>query len=687
MPSQRPAEENSSAEALFGEARSVLQSIWGYPEFRAGQGDAVRAVLQGDDTLVLFPTGGGKSLCFQVPAMVLEGITLVISPLIALMQDQVEHLQGLGVPATFLNSTLSEGELERRIRAVRAGEVKLVYIAPERLASRHFQAELRQWMISLVAVDEAHCISEWGHDFRPSYRRIRASLSWLDDSVGWIALTGSATPEVKKDMVEALGFATPRIIETPFARENLTWWVRESANRTRDVMAAIERAAALGSMILYAPTRAACEQWAARIRAKGIVAKAYHAGLVPEQRQRIQAEWIRGDFPVVVATNAFGMGIDKPDCRTVIHLSPPSTLEAYYQEAGRAGRDREAAYALCFVRSTDFEALERNLDRSFPDVDTIQAVLKGLEGMRHGGHAAGGVGGKSVPGGTGGGVAGSAGEWGVQVSVESFCQEYDLRPGTLKTALHHAQRQGVLEWATDGEDQWALRWRLSQSELLDRLVQPNVSVKKQQFVDMLIRVFGPNAFEHDVVKPVSQLTSSLGVSAVQCRRALQVLSQTDEWCSVRHITGELRVQWLGTGGVGMGGVGMGGKEFDTKLYMTHKARLREKMNHVRAYCQTSGCREQYLRVYFGDLKAKSCGRCDRCMAIEAKSEEDDARRLQLLTSCAESKKTLKELYALHPSVSTAQLDVLIQSLLEQKKLRFNAQDHTYESEFRSKSNP
>ena len=241
MPSQRPAEEDSSAEALLGEARAVLQSIWGYPDFRAGQGDAVRAVLQGNDTLVLFPTGGGKSLCFQVPAMVLEGVTLVISPLIALMQDQVEQLLSLGVPATFLNSTLSEGELDRRIRAVRSGEVKLVYIAPERLASRHFQAELCQWMISLVAVDEAHCISEWGHDFRPSYRRIRASLSWLDDSVGWIALTGSATPEVKKDMVEALGFANPRIIETPFARENLTWWVRESANRTRDVMAAVER--------------------------------------------------------------------------------------------------------------------------------------------------------------------------------------------------------------------------------------------------------------------------------------------------------------------------------------------------------------------------------------------------------------------------------------------------------------
>ena len=670
MPSQGRAEqaeqtdEHFSAEALFGEAKAVLQSIWGYPGFRSGQEEAVRSVLQGHDTLVLFPTGGGKSLCFQVPAMVLEGITLVISPLIALMQDQVEHLQGLGVPATFLNSTLSEGEIEQRLRAVRAGEVKLVYIAPERLASRRFQTEMQRWRISLVAVDEAHCISEWGYDFRPSYRQIRASLSWLDDSVGWIALTGSATPDVKKDMVDALGFASPHIIETPFARENLTWWVRESANRTRDVMAAVERATSLGSMILYAPTRAACEQWAARIRAKGIVAMAYHAGLSPEQRQKIQGDWIGGVFPVVVATNAFGMGIDKPDCRTVLHLSPPSTLEAYYQEAGRAGRDREAAYALCFVRSTDFETLERNLDRSFPDAGEILVVLQELERMRDGGQVS-----------AGGHAAGSAGEWGVQVSAESFCQEHNIRPATLKTALHHAQRQGVLEWATDGEDQWGLRWRFSQSELLNRLGESSVSIKKQQFVDTLIRVFGPDAFEHDVVKPVSQLTESLGVSAVQCRRALQVLSQTDEWCAVRHITGELKVHWFGarTGGSLT-------KSFDVHLYKAHKTRLREKMNHVRAYCQTSGCREQYLRVYFGDLNAKACGRCDRCSSNQDPNSEQVALVQQLLTSFEESKKTLKELYALHDSIPRPQLDAVILSLLEQNKLRFNEQDHTYEIE-------
>jgi hypothetical protein len=269
------------------------------------------------------------------------------------------------------------------------------------------------------------------------------------------------------------------------------------------------------------------------------------------------------------------------------------------------------------------------------------------------------------------------------VSVESFCQEYDIRPATLKTALHHAQRQGVLEWATDGEDQWVLRWRLSQSELLDRLDESSISVKKHQFVDTLIREFGSDAFERDVIKPVSQLTESLGVSPVQCRRALQVLSQTDEWCSVRFITGELRIQWWGAGSRASDStsVGSGRKEFNAKLYTAHKARLREKMNHVRAYCQTTGCREQYLRIYFGDLNAKACGRCDRCLSSQNQVVEDGALEVQLLASCEGVRKSLKELYALHPRVSNAQIDAMIQALLEQNKLRFNAQDHTYESDF------
>ena len=686
----RPTEEHSSSQertlvdSLMEQARSKLQSIWGYPDFRSGQKEAIQSVFQGDDTLVLFPTGGGKSLCFQVPAVVLEGVTLVVSPLIALMQDQVDQLQSLGVPATFLNSTLSEGERERRLRLVRSGEVKLVYIAPERLASQQFQGEMREWVISLVAVDEAHCISEWGHDFRPSYRQIRASLAWLDDSVGWIALTGSATPEVKKDMVEALGFAKPRIIETPFARENLTWWVRESVHRTRDVMAAVERAAALGSMILYAPTRAACEQWAARIGAKGTVAKAYHAGLTPEQRKQIQTAWIHGEYPVVVATNAFGMGIDKPDCRTVIHLSPPSTLEAYYQEAGRAGRDGQQAYTLCFYRSTDFETLERNLERSFPDSNVLKAIFNALDSFRA----------ETVqqnlsedpenP-------SASSQHKGIQLSMDSFCKEHGFQAVAVKTALHHARRQGVLEWTVDGEDQWALRWRLSQADLLDRLSQKGVSVKKQQFVDTLIRTFGPEAFRHEQYVSVSHLTKTLGVSAVQCRRALQVLSQTDEWCAIRQITGELRIWWLSNSSTGFSHTHT---LFDTKAYQDHKARLREKIEFVRGYCETLGCREQYLRTYFGDVRSTPCGRCDRCLAngladdqamssMGAQIELEEA----ILASCAEQKYSLKALYAHHKSISHADIDGAIQRLLAQKKLRFNEKDHSYETDSGWKSNP
>ena len=684
-PEKHPSsQERTLVDSWMEQARSKLQNIWGYPDFRSGQKEAIQSVLQGEDTLVLFPTGGGKSLCFQVPAVVLKGVTLVVSPLIALMQDQVDQLQSLGVPATFLNSTLSEGELERRLRLVRSGEVKLVYIAPERLSSQQFQGELQNCVISLVAIDEAHCISEWGHDFRPSYRQIRSSLAWLDDSVRWIALTGSATPEVKKDLVESLGFTKPRIIETPFARENLTWWIRESTNRTRDVMAAVEKAATLGSMILYAPTRAACEQWVARIRAKEIVAKAYHAGLSPEQRKQIQSEWIQGDYPVVVATNAFGMGIDKPDCRTVIHLSPPSTLEAYYQEAGRAGRDGQQAYTLCFYRSTDFETLKRNLDRSFPDIQVLKAIFNALDSFREEAFQQNQQNlseDRSL----------SIQKLEVQLSMDWFCKEHGFQAVAVKTALHHARRQGVIEWTVDGEDQWALRWRLSQAELLDRLSQKGVSVKKQQFVDTLIRTFGPNAFRQEQRVTVSHLTKALGVSAVQCRRALQVLSQSDEWCTIQQITGELRIRWFTNSSTEHAYTHT---HFDTKAYQDHASRLREKIEFVRGYCETSGCREQYLRTYFGDVGSSPCERCDRCLANGlvsdlANSSLDSQINVEgaILATCAKQKYSLKALYAHHKSISHAEIDGAIQRLLAKKKLRFNEKDHSYETDSAWKSNP
>jgi len=338
---------------MFEQAPKNLEKYWGYKSFRPGQDEAIRSVLEGRDTLVLFPTGGGKSLCYQVPATLLDGLTVVISPLVALMQDQVQQLKERGISATFINSTLSSWEIEQRLVNARNGMYKLLYCAPERLKTELWEAELPGLNIDLVAIDEAHCISEWGHDFRPSYREIRSSLEPVADSIRWIALTATATPEVRSDIIENLEFENPKIISKGFDRPNLKWWVVAAEKKKQKLLQAVQKASPKGSGLIYGGTRRNCEELAELIEDQlGIGTRAYHAGIEQLKRSEIQEQWLSGELPLVVATNAFGMGIDKADCRYVIHYQMPYSLEAYYQEAGRAGRDgpsRNGATRCCAV--------------------------------------------------------------------------------------------------------------------------------------------------------------------------------------------------------------------------------------------------------------------------------------------------------------------------------------------------
>ncbi len=313
-------------EQLFQRARANLKKYWGYDDFRPGQDEVVRSVLSGKPTLVLFPTGGGKSLCYQVPATVLDGVTLVISPLVALMQDQVFQLQQKGVPATFINSTISRTEVEQRLINARNGMYKLLYCAPERLETTIWQNMMGELSLSLIAVDEAHCISEWGHDFRPIYRRIPEMMGPVAGSIRWLALTATATPEVRGDIVTALDLKDPEIISRGFNRPNLQWWVIEEEQKKRRILEILKRAT--GSGLIYAGTRAGCEQLSEWLTKKGWHCEPYHAGLTSEQREDVQTRWIDGSLPLVAATNAFGMGIDKPDCRFVVHYDMSKSMEA-----------------------------------------------------------------------------------------------------------------------------------------------------------------------------------------------------------------------------------------------------------------------------------------------------------------------------------------------------------------------
>jgi ATP-dependent DNA helicase RecQ len=363
---------------LLENARRVLRERFGYPDFRPGQADAIRTILSRRDLLVVLPTGGGKSLCYQVPALVLPGMTVVISPLISLMQDQVAALERRGISATFLDSTLSRNDLQERIGRVARRAVKLLYVAPERLTAGDLPERLRLVGVELLAVDEAHCISEWGHDFRPSYLRL-AAIRHAIGSPPTLALTATATPEVRRDIVRQVGLKRPRVIVTGFDRPNLSFSVlRTESERAKKAALLRVLTDSRGPSVVYASTRGTVESLASFLSRSGISAVAYHAGRDDAVRVRAQNAFMTDRARAIVATNAFGMGVDKPDVRTVVHFAMPGTLEAYYQEAGRGGRDGKPAAATLLHAYADRFTHEFFIAQSSPPYALVERVHREL---------------------------------------------------------------------------------------------------------------------------------------------------------------------------------------------------------------------------------------------------------------------------------------------------------------------
>lgn len=360
------------------DAISSLQKHFGFDDFREGQRDVIGSILEGKDAVVVMPTGSGKSLCYQLPAMILDGVTLVVSPLIALMKDQVDALQARGLPATFINSSIPEAEQHARIESLRRRELKLVYIAPERFRSSRFNAALQSIPISLVAVDEAHCISTWGHDFRPDYLRLRNVIKSLG-KVQTLALTATATPYVRSDIVQQLGLNDPQTFVSGFDRPNLSIEVIHT-QKQREKMAHIRRLAHAhnGSGIIYASTRKAVEQVGTKLRALDLGVSTYHAGMSDSVRIKEQDNFMSGRTQMIVATNAFGMGIDKPDIRFVVHYQMPGSIEAYYQEIGRAGRDGLPSTCVLLFNYADKNTHDFFIEGSYPDINVVKQVYHAL---------------------------------------------------------------------------------------------------------------------------------------------------------------------------------------------------------------------------------------------------------------------------------------------------------------------
>lgn len=584
----------------FERAVQQLQKHWGYPGFREGQDRAVQSVFDGRDTMVLFPTGGGKSLCYQVPALVLEGVTVVISPLVALMQDQVQQLKDRGISATFINSTLPGYEVEQRLVNARNGMYKLLYCAPERLSTPLFQAELENLNISLVAVDEAHCISEWGHDFRPSYRKIREALSGLPDSTRWLALTATATPEVQADILKNLEFVEPEVVSAGFARPNLVWWVLQTEDKRGKLLQLVKRAAEKGDGLIYGGTRKNCEYWANTMARQGVKAEAYHAGIESEERKAIQERWISGETPWVASTNAFGMGIDKPNCRYVFHEEMPFSLEAYYQEAGRAGRDGETSYPMLLYRESDYLRARARLEENYPTREELQRVYNAL-----------------------------CDELGLAVGSEMLTMSgFELERlktrsavpiNTIRAGLRLMDQFGVIAVNQAVPARFSLQFTLSR-DMLSVFKQRCQNPDKAEFLDKIERIFGAQAF-YDMVEVEEEfLIEKMQVSRNSLIKGLNVLMQHDSVLMFTGYKAQDLVRLLEARSVEV--------PIPKKEIETYRSSLLQKLDWMHGYATTNECREVYLLKYFGQMDAKPCGKCDNCTK-ESDFEEitpDEVRR-------------------------------------------------------------
>ncbi len=582
----------------------VLAARFHLPDFRPMQREAIEAVLGGRDTLVVMPTGGGKSLCYQLPALHMPGITLDISPLMALMQDQVGHLRKLGISAVALNSTLTYAETRALVRRARTGEIKLVFVAPERLESTIFREELYGLPLSLLAIDEAHCISQWGHDFRTSYRRIPDVYSALGDGhrPPIIALTATATPEVRTDISQLLQLEQPLEIVTGFERPNIAYGVLRGCDkdaRLRDILSSTQN----GTAIVYAATRKSVEKITMNLQGRGFSAESYHAGIPLIARRQTQERFDSAATRVIVATSAFGMGIDKADVRTVIHYDVPGSLEAYYQESGRAGRDGARAHAILFYNEGDRNMQDSMLRSSSPTEEEVKSVYTALHEIA-------------------GTPVGALYQGILMVQSEQVLERMARasNPGraSLESIVEALVRAGHVEWHRGMARDARARIRFTATRArMDEISFKTANKNVKRTIVALLRTLGSSeAFEQEVSFDTDALIHSHDLNRDDFKLAIRTIeglglihyvpgikSKTmNEVFHLSFITTRSAVQHLDVGGIAL------------------EARFqynRAKLDSMIAYAVDWNCRQNTILNYFGERRSKTrCGICDVCTASE-----------------------------------------------------------------------
>ena len=572
--------------------QSILKQYWGYNDFRGIQREIIESIGAGHDTLGLMPTGGGKSVTFQVPALAMQGVCIVITPLIALMKDQVDNLLRRGIKAAAIYSGLTHEEIIITLENCIFGDVKLLYVSPERLASELFQKKLRHMRVSFITVDEAHCISQWGYDFRPSYLEIDAIRKLLP-KVPVLALTATATPKVIEDIQEKLTRKTSltvkngensfNVFKMSFERKNLVYVVREAPDKREQILHILNSLP--GTAIVYARSRQRTKEVSEMLNQTGISATFYHAGLDSSVKDERQQAWQEGKTRVMVATNAFGMGIDKPDVRLVIHIDCPDSIEAYFQEAGRAGRDGHRSYAVLLYNGSDKRKLEKRIADTFPTKDYIRQVYEHLAFYYQIG-------------------VGSGFNHTFEFNIEQFCRAFRHFPLQVDSALKILSRAGYIEYTEEQDNQARLMFTVSRGELYKL---ENNTPDEEKIITTLLRNYGGLFTDYHYIDE-GLLASQTALQPQQVYQILKALSQRH----ILHFIPQKKTPYIRYT------QRREDKEilqFPPVIYEERLAQFRERIAAVIRYATDNRiCRSRQLLRYFGETDSHDCGLCDVCLS-------------------------------------------------------------------------